>query len=195
MRHFYRFFKVFDTLNHKILLKELSHYGIKNKNLDWFTCYLSIRKQFMSYNINSKSTLLDIVCGVWQGSILEPLLLLLYINDLPQTSKLLDPIMFADNKNFFDSWKDIQSLFNTVNNELSNITHWFSCNKLSLNADETKFTLFHKVRQKHNIPLVLQTLKINNTLINRVDDIKFLGALFTENLTWKNHVNLIENKI
>ena len=57
------------------------------------------------------------------------------------------------------------------------------------------FTLFHKVRQKHNIPLVLPTLKINNTLINWADDIKFLGALFNENLTWKNHVNLIENNI
>ena len=188
-------FKAFDTVNHKILLKKFSHYGMKNNSLDWFTCYLSNRKQFIGYNLDSKGTLLDIVCAVPQESILGPLLFLLYINDSPQTSKLLDPIMFADNKNFFDSWKDIQSLFNTVNNELSNITHWFSCNKLSLNADETKFTLFHKVRQKHNIPLVLQTLKINNTLINRVDDIKFLGALFNENLTWKNHVNLIENKI
>ena len=101
----------------------------------------------MSYNINSKSTLLDIVCGVWQGSILEPLLLLLYINDLPQTSKLLDPIMFADDTNLFYSGKDIHSLFNTVNNELSNISHWLHSNKLSLNADKTKFTLFHKVRQ------------------------------------------------
>ena len=99
---------------------------MKNNSLDWFTCYLSNRKQFIGYNFNSKGTLLDIVCAVPQESILGPLLFLLYINDLPQTSKLLDPIMFVDEKNFFDSWKDIQSLFNTVNNELSNISHWFS---------------------------------------------------------------------
>ena len=80
-------------------------------------------------------------------------------------------------------------------NELSNISHWFKSNESSLNADNTKFTLFHKVRQRDNIPLVLPTLKINNTLIKRIDHIKFLGVLFDENLTWKNHINLIENKI
>ena len=103
--------------------------------------------------------------------------------------------MFADDTNLFYSGKDIHSLFNTVNNELSNISHWFNSNKLSLNADKTKFTLFHKVRQRDDIPLVLPTLKINNTLIKRVDHIKFLGVLFDENLTWKNHINLIENTI
>ena len=115
----------FDTVNHKILLKKLSHYGIKNESLDWFTCYLSNRKQFMGYNVNSKSTLLDIVYGVPQGSILGTFLFLLYINDLPQASKLLDPIMLANDTNLFYSGKDIHSLFNTVNNELSNISHWF----------------------------------------------------------------------
>ena len=133
------------------------------------------------------------VCGEPQGSILGPLLFLLYINDLPQASKLLDPIMFADDTNLFYSGKDIHSLFNTVNNELSYLSHTFNSNKLSLNADKTKFTLFRRVRQKDKIPLVLPTLKINNTLIKQVA--KFLGVLFDENLTWKNHINLIENKI
>ena len=70
--------KAFDTVTHKILLKKLSHYGIKNKSFDWFTCYFSNRKQFISYNVNSKNTLLDIVCTVPQGSILGPLLFLLF---------------------------------------------------------------------------------------------------------------------
>ena len=82
--------------------------------------------------------------------------------------------MFAD---------DIHLLFNNVNNDLSNISHWFNSNKLSLNADKTKFTLFHKVKQRDNIPVVLPTLKINNSLIKQVDHIKFLGVLFDENLT------------
>ena len=73
-------------------------------------------------------------------------------------------------------------------------THWFNSNKLSLNSDKSKFTLFHKIRQRDNIPLVLPTSKINNTLIKRVDHIKFLEVLFDENLTWKNHINLIEKK-
>ena len=118
--------------------------------------------------------MLGITCGVPQGSILGPLLFFLYINDLPQGSKLLDAIMFAD---------DIHLLFNNVNNGLSNISHWFNSNKLSLNADKTKFTLFHKVKQRDNIPVVLPTLKINNSLIKQVDHIKFLGVLFDENLT------------
>ena len=62
--------------------------------------------------------------------------------------------MFAHGTNIFYSGKDIHSLFNTVHNELSNISHWFNSNKSSLNADQTKFTLFHKVRQRDNIPLV-----------------------------------------
>ena len=86
--------------------------------------------------------------------------------------------MFADDTNLFYSGKDIHSLFNAVNKEFSNISHWFSSNKLSLNADKTKFTLFHKVRQRDNIPLVLLTLKINNTLLKRVDHIRFLRVLF-----------------
>ena len=132
--------------------------------------------------------------GVPHGSILGSLLFLLYINGLPQASELLNPITFADDTNLPYSGKNIHSLFNTIDNELSNISHWFSSLKLSLNADKTKFTLFDKVIQKDNIPLVLPTLKINNTLIKRVDHIKFLGVLLDENLTWKNHINLIENK-
>ena len=132
--------------------------------------------------------------GVPEGSILGSLLFLLYINGLPQASELLNPIMFADDTNLSYSGKNIHSLFNTIDNELSNISHWFGSDKLSLNADKTKFTLFDKVIQKDNIPLVLPTLKINNTLIKRVDHIKFLGVLLDENLTWKNHINLIENK-
>ena len=140
-------------------------------------------KQFIGYNVNSKSNLLDVVYGVPQGSILGSLLFLLCINDLPQALKLFDPIMFADDTNLFYSGKDIHSLFNTVNNDLSNISHWFNSSKSSLNADKTKFTLFHKVRQRDNILLVFTKLKINNKLIKRVDHIKFLGVLFDENLT------------
>ena len=148
---------------------------------------LSNRKQFTGYNVNSKGTLLDIVCGVPQGSIFGPLLFLFYINDLPQASKLLDLIMFVDDTNLFYSGKDTHLLFNTVNNVLPNISHWLNSNKLSLNAN--------KNRQKDDILLVLPTLKVNNTLIKRVEHINFLGVLFDENLTWKNHINLIENKI
>ena len=79
--------------------------------------------------------------------------------------------------------KDIHSLFNTVNNELSSISNLFNCNKLSQNTDKTKFALFQNVRQTVYIPLILPILKINNTIIKQVDHIKFLGVLFDKNLT------------
>ena len=101
--------KAFDTVNQKILLKKLSQYGIKNNSFDWFTCYLYNRKQFIGYNVNSKITFLDIVCGVPQRSILGPLLYLLYTIDLHQTSKL-----FADDTNLFYYGKNIHSLFNIL---------------------------------------------------------------------------------
>ena len=72
--------------------------------------------------------------------------------------------MFTDDANLFYSGKDIHLFFNTVNNELSKISHWFNCKKLSINADKTKFTLLCKVKQRDNIPLVLPTLKRNNIL-------------------------------
>ena len=84
--------------------------------------------------------------------------------------------MFADDTNLFYSGKDIRWLFHTVINELSNISHWFNSNKPSLNTDKTKFTLFHNVRQKNNILLVLPTLQINNTLMKVGDHIKFLES-------------------
>ena len=125
--------------------------------------------------------MLDIVCGVPPGSVLRTMVFLLYINDLPQASKLLGLIIFADDANLCYSGKDTYSLFNSVNNERSNISHWFNSNKLSLNVDKTKFPLFHKRRQRDNIPLVLPTLKVNNAVIKRVDHIKILGVLFDEN--------------
>ena len=77
---------------------------------------------------------------------------------------------------------------------MSSISHWFNSNKLSLTVDKTKFTLFCKVRQNDNIPLALPALKINNTLIEPVNHIKFLGILFGGNLIWKSQINLIENE-
>ena len=84
------------------------------------------------------------ICGVPQGSILGPLLFLMYINDLPNASKVLDPIMFADDTNLFYSHYDIKTLFNTVNEELKKLVIWFTSNKLSLNIKKTKYTFFHK---------------------------------------------------
>ena len=184
--------KAFDTVNHEILIDKLEHYGIRNKNLEWFKSYLTNRKQCVSSNSNH-SKLLRISCGVPQGSILGPLLFLLYINDLATVSNVIKTILFADDTSLFHSDKCLKSLFNVVNYELTKITEWFVANKLSLNTIKTKYILFGK--SLDNIPLSLPKVKMNKIEIQRVDKIKFLGVLIDEQLNWKHHINLIENKI
>ena len=115
--------------------------------------YLSNRKQFVLAGA-IKTSRLDIICGVPQGSILGPLLCIIYVNNFCSVSKIFKPIIFADDTNIFFSHKSIKELFHIVNLELNKTFKWFNANKLSLNKDKTKYTFFHKAREKDNIPYI-----------------------------------------
>ena len=120
--------KAFDTVDHSILLKKLELYGLTDRNHSWFKNCLSNWKQFIQINNEENTELETITCRVPQGSILGPLLLLLYINDLKNASNLLDPIMFADDTNLFLTHKDISYLFQTANLQLERIDSLFQIN-------------------------------------------------------------------
>ena len=139
--------KAFDTVNHNILLDKLRYYGIKGKSLKWLESYLQNRKQYIVYN-RLKTSTKTVNCGVPQGSILGPLLFLLYVNDLCKSSELLKTIMFADDTNLFFSGKDINLLFKSVNRELEHINEWFKANKLSLNIKRQIIYFFTQNEKK-----------------------------------------------
>ena len=125
--------KAFDTIDHKLWIKNLQHYA-----LDWFVSYLSNRSQYVRIQ-DSSSELVNITCGVPQGSILRPVLFIVYINDIVNASKLATFILFADDTNIFFKDKCLNTLYDMITDELCNIATWFKLNKLSLNVKKTNY--------------------------------------------------------
>ena len=119
-----------------------------------------------------------ITCGVPQGSILGPLLFLLYINDIATVSSILFSILFADDIALFYSSKNLQELSDVVNNELSKIIEWLNANRLSLNIDKTNFMIFRPKGKKERCPII----HINGSSIQEVDDAKFLGIIIDKKI-------------
>lgn len=184
--------KAFDTINHNILLTKLSNYGIRGLAIDWLRSYLSGRQQRLLFN-NTLSKPAKVTCGVPQGSILGPLLFLLYINDLPLCTKTPHFVLFADDTNILFSHQDPKILEDIINNELLHISNWFKSNKLSLNIKKTNYIIFkNKYSNKPNINL---NIRIDDTAIQQVDTTKFLGLLIDSNLSWHSHTQHISKII
>jgi retron-type reverse transcriptase len=150
--------KAFDTVNHTILLKKRENSGIRGIVQKWFSSYLSNRKQYVSIAI-VVSEQKPITCGVPQGSVLGPLLFLLYINDFNNSAPKLKFNLFADDSNLFYSDNNLQTLEIILNEQLILVGKWLCANKFSINIEKSNFVLFHSPQNKVNY---LMNLKIHN---------------------------------
>ena len=177
--------KAFDMINHDMLLYKLNHYGIRGKALEWFRSYLKDRKQFVCIN-NEKSSLRSVDCGVPQGSILGPLLFIIYINDFPKSSNVLSFILFADDSNLFFSHSNPHTLVDVMNIELNKIMQWLRANRLSLNLQKTNVMLFSNTLDKLPHDIIFE-----NEVIKQVYSVRFLGVTVDSKLSWKQHIDCI----
>lgn len=140
-----------------------------------------------------KSQMLPIKRGVPQGSVLGPLLFLIYINNIFSCSKHLSSIHFADYTNIFFPHKSICDMAESVNRELSLVAPWFKANKLTLHPDKTKFIPFHPPRRKINLDNI--SVSIDGNKIKRVECTKFLNVTIPKNLWWQPHIKAISSKV
>ena len=175
--------KAFDTVNHEILLNKLEYYGIRGLPLKWFKSYLMNRRQFVFINgINSKTTFIN--TGVPQGSILGPLLFLIYINDLHKCINHATPYHYADDTNLLIISESLKKLNQKTNHNLSSLVKWLRANKISLNTNKTELIIFKSKRFRINKHL---NFRISGQKIIPVNSIKYLSIKLDENLTFSPH--------
>ena len=189
MCYFLDLAKAFDTVNHSILLKKLKAYGIRGNVYKLLESYLSGRSQFVKLDGICSSTV-QIKYGVPQGSILGPLLFLIYVNDLPSATKFFIKL-FADDTFLCAQNKNMKVLEKDVNSELEKVFVWLASNKLTLNISKSKYMIFTNTRKNfHEI-----SVKINKTPLEKCTKYKYLGIVIDEKLNWKDHIEYVCKKV
>ena len=183
--------KAFDTVDHEILLSKLHHYGVRGISNQWFRSYLTNRKQFVSIaGIDSMKRTVN--HGVPQGSVLGPILFLIYINDLHHALQNCQTNLFADDTCLLSSDSNLQSLETKVNSDLSRLSSWLRANKISLNVMKTEVLLF---RSKHKPVPYSMKLKLDDYELKLSNYVKYLGLFLDEFLTWTFHFDHLAKKL
>ena len=180
--------KAFDTVPRNLLLKKLYHFGIRGPAYNLLQSYLSNRYQYTLIN-GFMSDLLPIDFGVPQGSILGPLLFLIYINDLPLVSDNAIIKLFADDTSIFICAKSLAELKSIASTVLSKVDEWMKMNKLTLNYSKTEFMLRNSSRHLQNEPF---SLNIGNHSITQAKSVKYVGVHIDDLLSWKTHISNLE---
>ena len=184
--------KAFDTVNHNILLNKLNHYGIRGIANDWLSSYLSNRSQYVSIlGFNSETKFIK--HGVPQGSVLGPLLFLIYINDLHHAIKYSKVYHFADDTNLLNINRSPKQLQKQVNIDLKLLYNWLLANKISLNCSKTELIFFCKPGERP--PDIDYKIKMNGHKIIPSNYIKYLGIYLDSNLSGQYHCDLLLKKL
>lgn len=183
--------KAFDTVNHAILKRKLYNYGIRGKCHDLLSSYLTNRKQRMFVNGAYSSTLI-MLTGVPQGSVLGPLLFLIYVNDIKNVCPEISIRLFADDTNVFLHNPCCKRLKTEAQNTIKTLKGWFDANKLTLHLGKTNFTLFHTRSTRHDC---FDKFEVDQFTICRTASTKYLGVIIDENLSWEPHITDLCNKL
>ena len=181
--------KAFDSVSHNILLRKLKLYGIRGNVYKLFESYLTSRTQFVKVD-DAFSDFVEMKFGVPQGSILGPLLFLIFINDLPESTNFFIKL-FADDTFLCAQKKNFKALENEVNTELAKVSDWLVANKLTLNIKKSKCMIFsNKKKDRHEL-----SVKINNKPLEKCSYYKYLGNIIDEKLNWGKHVEYVCKKV
>jgi hypothetical protein len=176
--------KAFDTVDHGILLNKLQHYGVINRENEWFKDYLSDRKQISIIN-NVLSQSLTINTGVPQGSILGPLLFVIYVNDLLSSISTSSVNMYADDTAFYYGGCDASHICDVLQNDLEQVHDWLNSNKLSLHIGKTNSILICSSRKRASLQSASLSLRLDDELISPVEKTDYLGITIDNELAFK----------
>nr|CAI5837379.1 unnamed protein product [Callosobruchus analis] len=184
--------RAFETVNRTILLSKLADYfGFDGKVLNWFSSYLSDRRQTTKIN-QQLSNSVNVEIGVPQGSVLGPLLFILYINDIFSVNIHQCRLhLFADDIVLYSSDSNFSQLVERINTALENLNKWFDENQLTVNTKKSKFMV---ITNRLSIETVI-SVKMKNEQLERVSEIKYLGILIDEHLKFSKHADYVSKKI